>query len=170
MERVGFLENAATRAGGAAVSTRNAIARAAVDIDWERIYSRAKAISHNAAGSARTAHAHAKGIFLSTKWGQVRPETAQMLKNGLGTLLVGIMNNATDSMTAADENATKKLGGCILASLHNHENYLGPTGIVAGAVVGGTLMIPVLGVIGLSSIGPVAGGGNRSIGHVPVIS
>jgi hypothetical protein len=30
-----------------------------------------------------------------------------MLKNGLGTLFAGIINNATDLMTAADENPFK---------------------------------------------------------------
>jgi hypothetical protein len=59
MEKFDFLGNAAIRAGGAAVSTRNVIARAAADIDWERVCSSAKA------KSPKVAHAHVKDIVLS---------------------------------------------------------------------------------------------------------
>jgi hypothetical protein len=170
-----FLENAVTCAGDAALSVRNAMAGAAA---WHRIGNSVKAISCNAAKFGTAAHAYMKESYICINWRQVRPETVQMLKKDWVPVLASIINSATDAILTAHENTGQTLKAIHWHALKpyaaespgSHANCLVPTGIISGAVIGGALMVPVLGVAGLSSIGPVAGQITRRAGHVTNIS
>jgi hypothetical protein len=178
MKGAEFLSHAVTCARDAVLSMRNAMTGAAAGAHWQRIGSIVKAVSHDAAGFATAALAYTKESYICINWRQFGPETVQMLKKDWIPAFASIINSATDAMAVAYENTRQTLRAIhwqalnpyAIESPESHATCLVPTGIIAGAVLGSTLMVPVLGVAGLSSIGPVAGQITRRAGHVTNIS
>jgi hypothetical protein len=124
------------------------------NINWDQLGKNTIGVTIAAGQGLENALGHAQTAGVNVDWGK--------LGKGAATAAVaageGLGKTFQHVETAVRKTDWAEVGRDISATVRNNpKTVLIPVGVVGGAVTGGLLMGPVLGAVGFSSIGPVAG-------------